>query len=151
MKQTWIRLAAVPAMAAGLLPAQNAGTSGPQPPAYPHHRFANRMEMMADVLDLTAAQREQAQSILASTQQSTQAIRQQLRQSHEALVAAIEAGNDDQIQQLAANQGVLQGQLTAIRGTAFAKIYALLTPEQKVKADQIYQNMKSMFARRFGA
>ena len=150
MKQTWIRLAAVPAMAAGLLLAQTPGTSGPQAPTN-HPRFANRMEMMATVLDLTVAQKEQAQAILASAQQSAQPVRQQLRQSRGSLVAAIQAGNDDQIQQLAANQGVLQGQLTAIRGTAFAKIYALLTPQQKVKADQIYQNMKSMFARRFGA
>jgi Spy/CpxP family protein refolding chaperone len=150
MKRNWIRLAAVPAMAAGLLLAQDPATGASQQPANQYPRFARLLNMIATALDLTAAQKEQAQSILADTRQSAQPIRQQLQQSRQSLVAAIKAGDNTQIDQIAANQGILQGQLTAIRGKAFAQIYALLTPQQKTKADQMYQNLRGMLAQRFG-
>ena len=150
MRRTWTRLAAVPAMAAGLLLAQDSGTGAPQQPAGQYPRFARHLNMMATALDLTAAQKEQVQTIVADARQSAQPIRQQLQQSRQSLVSAVKAGDNAQIEQIAASQGVLQGQLTAIRGKAFAQIYALLTPQQKAKADQIYQNLRGMFAQRFG-
>ncbi len=151
MKHIWIRFAAVPALAAGLMFAQNSGTTTPQQPANHQQRYAHHLDMMATALDLTAAQKEQAKSLLDSARQSAQPIRQQLKQSRAAMVAAIRAGDDAQIQQIANNQGVLEGQLNAIRGSSFAKVYALLNPQQKAKADQMYQNMKGMFQHRHGA
>lgn len=130
--------------------AQNAGVSAPQAPGGPQQRFQNHLNMMATALDLTAAQKEQVQSILSAARQSAQPIRQQLRQSHQSLVSAIKTGDNNQIDQVAANQGVLQGQMTAINGKAFAQVYALLTPQQKAKADQLHENMMGMFPHRLG-
>ncbi len=137
-------------MVAGLLLAQDPGTGASQQPANQYPRFARHLNMIATALDLTAAQKEQAHNILADARQSAQPIRQQWQQSHQSMVAAVKAGDSVQIDQIAANMGVLQGQLTAIGAKAFAQIYALLTPQQKAKADQIYQNLRGMSAQRFG-
>jgi Spy/CpxP family protein refolding chaperone len=150
MKHTWMRLAAMPAIAAGLLLAQNSATTAPQQPAGPQARSAHHFDMLATALDLTAAQKQQAQAILSAARQSAQPVMQQLKQSRQSLIAAVKAGDNAQIDEIATSQGVLEGQITAIHGKAFAQVYALLSPQQKAKADQMYQNMQSMFAHRFG-
>ena len=49
------------------------------------------------------------------------------------LRAAVQANNAGQIQQLAGNEGSEVGQLAAIRGSAMAKVYQILTPDQQQK------------------
>ena len=65
--------------------------------------------------------------------------------------AAAVKGNDvAQIHSLAAQQGNLRGQLLAMRSEAMAKFYATLTPEQKSKADQMHQRMRTRMRQRNG-
>jgi Spy/CpxP family protein refolding chaperone len=90
-------------------------------------------------LNLTDAQKAQAKSIFQGARQSAQPVRQQLTETRKSLRAAIKANNADQIQQLSATEGHEIGQLAAIRGSAFAKVYQTLTPEQKQKADALEQ------------
>jgi Spy/CpxP family protein refolding chaperone len=84
-------------------------------------------------LNLTPAQQAQEKAIFHDARQSAQPLRQQLRQTRQALHAAVESNNTAQIQQLASTQGSEIGQLMAIRSTAMAKVYQTLTPDQQQK------------------
>ena len=104
------------------------------------------LDRMAARLNLTDAQKQQAHSIMQSARESARPIAQQLKQNRLALHDAIKAGKPDaDIDQLAATRGNLTGQATAIRTKAFAKIYALLTPEQRTTADQLGSHRRGMF------
>ena len=148
MKNTLVRFAGMAALASGMVFAQT-----PAPPAQPQspaqrwqHRRGRMFDRMAARLNLTDAQKQQARSIMQSARQSARPIVEQLKQNRLALHAAIKAGKPDaDIDQLAAAQGNLMGQATAIRTKAFAKVYALLTPEQRTKADQLGSHRRGMF------
>ncbi len=148
MRNTLLRFTGAAALASGMLFAQ---TQAPpdQPPAPGQHRQWHRgriFDRIATQLNLTDNQKQQSKAILQSARESTQPIGQQLRQNRQALHDAIKAGKPDaDIDQLAANTGSLMGQMTAIRTKAFARIYALLTPEQRTKADQLGGRVRGMF------
>ena len=91
-------------------------------------------------LNLTDAQKAQAKSIFQGARQSAQPVRQQLMETRKSLRAAIKANNTAQIQQLSATEGNELGQLAAIRGSAFAKVYQTLTPDQQQKLDALQQS-----------
>ncbi|PYT23788.1 MAG: hypothetical protein DMG57_30855 [Acidobacteria bacterium] len=153
MKSTLVRFARLAALASGILLAQNpAPPAEGQPPA--QRRQWNRsqshrgqgFDKMAQKLNLTDSQKAQARSILDSARTSAKPIAQQLRQEQTALHEAVKAGRPDaDIDRLSSQVGNLEGQMTAIRSKAFAKVYALLTPEQRTQADQMHQQRRGMF------
>jgi Spy/CpxP family protein refolding chaperone len=104
---------------------------------------------IAQALNLTDAQKQQAQAIIQQTRQTVQPLRQQSKQNRQALMAAIQAGKGDvEIHQLALTQGNLAGQLAAARLEALAKFYSTLTPEQRAKADLMGQKLRQMIRQR---
>lgn len=148
MKKTLFCLAVVPVLASGMLFAQTPAPSNPaQTPT--QHRQWNRSQMfdrMAAKLNLTDDQKQQAKSILQAARGSSRPVVQQLRQTRQALRDAIRARKPDaDIDQISGNAGSLVGQMTAIRAKAFAKVYALLTPEQRTTADQMRDSVRGMF------
>jgi Spy/CpxP family protein refolding chaperone len=90
-------------------------------------------------LNLTPAQQAQEKSIFQGARQSGQPVRQQLRQTRQSLRGAVQANNPAQIQQLAQTEGSELGQLMAIRSTAMAQVYQILTPEQQQKLNALQQ------------
>ena len=148
MKNTLFRFAGAAICASGMLLAQTqAPPANAAPPA--QHRQWNRGRMLdnlATKLNLTDAQKQQAQSIMASARQSSKTVAQELRQTRHALWDAAKTGQPEaNIDQLSAKVGNLTGQLTAIRTKTFAQIYALLTPEQRTQADQMQHRGRGMF------
>jgi protein CpxP len=139
MKTTFVRFATVAAMAAGMALAQ--------PPAAPA-RHAMRGKMFQG-LNLTDAQKQQAKTFLQQAKQNAQPLATQLRANRQALAAAVKANDTAQIHSLAAQQGHLEGQLLGIRSEARAKVYALLTPEQKAKADEMRGKVRERTKQRF--
>jgi Spy/CpxP family protein refolding chaperone len=104
---------------------------------------------IAQALNLTDAQKQQAQAIIQQTRQTVQPLRQQAKQNRQALMAAIQAGKGDvEIHQLAITQGNLAGQLVAARAEALAKFYSTLTPEQRAKAALMRQQVRRMIKQR---
>ena len=99
-------------------------------------------------LGLTATQKEQAKTIFQDAKQTGQPVRQLLKQNREAMTAAVKANNTSQIQQLAVEQGNLEGQLVANQATAKAKFYAILTPDQQTKLDSMAQTLKNASAQK---
>jgi Spy/CpxP family protein refolding chaperone len=101
---------------------------------------------MATRLNLTEDQKQQTRSILQTARESSRPVVQQLRQRRQALRDAVKAGKSNaEIDQLSANVGNLAGQVATIRAQAFAKTYALLTPEQRTKADEMANHARGMF------
>ncbi len=120
----------------------------------PHFGFggdpSHRINMLATALDLTDAQKAQAQTLFDAARQQAEPVAAQLKQGHQTLAAAIKAGKSDaDLEQIASQQGALMGQMAGIHAKAFAKFYATLTPEQKTKADKLHQEMAGAFASRF--
>jgi Spy/CpxP family protein refolding chaperone len=129
------KLAACTAIAAlgavSLFAAETSATAG--------HHHGRRGAFLFKQLNLTPAQQTQAKSIFQDARQSAQPVQAQLKQTRQSLRAAVEANNTAQIQQLAGNEGSEVGQLAAIRGTAMAKVYQVLTPDQQQKLAALRQ------------
>src|SRR5271154_4947806 len=87
-----------------------------------------RGAFLSTYLNLTADQQAQEKSIFQGARETAGPLRQQLRQTRQSLRAAVQANNTAQMQQLAQTEGSELGQLMAIRSTAMAKVYQLLTP-----------------------
>ncbi len=153
MKRQLIKFAAVSALAAGMVFAQ-APSTNPQPGsnAVRQGRRAfkrHHMQRIAEQLNLTDAQKEQAKTIFQQARESARPVREQLKQNREELAAAVKAGKaDTDIQALSNTQGQLLGQMVAIRTEAAAQFYKILTPEQRAKADQLHQQFKERMQNR---
>lgn len=140
---TFKRLAAA---TAGVL-AITAGLAIAQPPAGPRHDGPrNPIAMLATALNLSDSQKAAAQTIFDQARQDAQPVADQLKQEHQAIAAAVKAQKSDaELSDLAASQGKLMGQMAAIHLKAFSHVYALLTPEQRDKADQMHEHISGMF------
>jgi Spy/CpxP family protein refolding chaperone len=151
MKHWFTRITATAALATGMLFAQ---TPAPQQGMGPHRMGMARTGMLdhlANYLNLTPDQKAQAKTIFQEARQTAQPVRDQLKQNRQALSDAVKTNKGDAaIDSLASNQGVLMGQLVANRTKAMAKVYALLTPDQRAKADQLKDHFQQRMGHRFG-
>jgi Spy/CpxP family protein refolding chaperone len=147
MNFNWIRIAAVPAVAAGMLLAQQAEPSNQEGRKMTHGRHGrhNMAGRLAQHLNLTEAQKAQAKSFFQEAQREAQPLAAELKQIRQAVHEAAKSGNQAEIDRLSARQGVVLGQMAAIRTKAMSKVYATLTPEQREKADQLQEKMKNRF------
>jgi Spy/CpxP family protein refolding chaperone len=101
------------------------------------------LDRVAQALNLTNSQKEQARTIYQHARETAQPIREEVKQNREKLSAVAKASNSEgDIQKLAQEQGRLLGKLIAIHTEASAKFYQLLTPEQRVKADQMHEQFR---------
>jgi Spy/CpxP family protein refolding chaperone len=112
------------------------------------HRHGRMGAFFSNQLNLTPAQQTQAKSIFQEARQSSQPVRQQLKQTRQSLHAAIQANDTAQIQQLSSTEGGEVAQLAAIRGTAMAKVYQILTPGQQQKLASLRQARQARRAAR---
>jgi Spy/CpxP family protein refolding chaperone len=107
-----------------------------------HAQGQKRMRVMKTVLNLTPAQVGQARAIFREANLSVKPLRQQLQETRKQIHTAVLAGDERQIQQLAATEGSQQGQIAAIRATSMSKVYKMLTPEQQQKFTALQEAMK---------
>ena len=127
-------LGVVMLVSAGRLMAQ-----GPvsQPAAGNAQDFAQRrLDFLSTFFNLTDAQKQQATDFFNAARQENQPLQESMKQARTTLVDAAESGDEAQLDQAAAKVGTLSGQIAAVRAKAFAKLYSVLTPEQRQKADQ---------------
>ena len=69
------------------------------------HRHGRRGAFLSSYLNLTPAQQAREKSIFQDARQSSQTIRQQLRQTRQSFRAAVQANNREQMQRLATTEG----------------------------------------------
>ena len=130
MTNKFLTMTLAGALATGLMFAQTAPTEGADRPA--RGRW-HKGRMGAD-LNLTDSQKEQAKSIFSASRDQAKPLMQQLRDARKALNDAAKSGAPEaEIDRLANSLGPIQAQLAAVQSKAFAKFYALLTPEQRTK------------------
>ena len=127
--------------AAALLPAtlsaQRFGPRADGAPPDPAAMVANQVERLTTQLSLTAAQASQATTIFTNAQSAAAPLRASLNTNHEAMRTAVKNNAILTIDQLAASNGLLSGQLEAIQNKANAAFYAILTVDQQAKFDPI--------------
>jgi Spy/CpxP family protein refolding chaperone len=143
MRNCFLRLAAVAVLATGALCAQAPATTPTQRVGtQPARRLGAglRPGRWIRTLNLSAAQKDQARSIFQQARQTAQPVRQQLQQNRQTLENAVISGSTGaEIQQLAAQQGTLLGQMLAIRSQAWSQFFNLLTPDQRTEASKMMQ------------
>lgn len=95
---------------------------------------------MTKELNLTADQQTQIKSIMQAERSKTQPLMQQLRQNEQAQNATITGNFDEeQARTFAGKQTQIMSDLIVERQRAKSQIYAVLTPEQRQKAQQLMQ------------
>lgn len=146
-QRSFMKVAAIAALAGGMAFAQTQASPSQPAPAETHQgrraAMRGRLDHLAQALNLTDSQKQEARTIFQQARESARPVRQELRQNRNALTAAAKvAKTNAEIEQLANNRGRLLGQLVAIRTEASAKFYQILTPEQRAKADQMHQQLR---------
>jgi Spy/CpxP family protein refolding chaperone len=127
-------------LASGLLLAQSAGVN-----MTVQERQEMRLNMMSSFLGLTDSQKSQLQSIWNDVRGSAQPLQRQIQQGRQALLAAVKDGKEQrEIDRLTREHGNLLAELTAKETAAFAKLFAVLNPEQQKKAEDLYARMPGM-------
>lgn len=138
MKKTLAAWTTMALLATGLAVAQGPAFDGAGRGAGAPGGPGNHLDFLALRLNLTDAQKAQAQAIFTAAETQSATVRTNLTTARTALTNAIKtAATPAQIDTLAANYGVLVGQLTAIETKAQAAFYAILTTEQKALYDAL--------------
>jgi Spy/CpxP family protein refolding chaperone len=100
-------------------------------PPSPSEMAQHQVERYTALLSLTAEQQTQATTIFTTEATSSSALRTNERGLHETLKTAIINNDTASITQTATSLGQLEGQMTALRATAEAGFYQILTATQK--------------------
>jgi len=105
------------------------------------------MGMMMDYLDLSDAQQAQIKQIFEKDKATIQPLREQERQSHEALIQLITSGNFDEAkaQSIAQQAAQVQAQLMVEHARIGAQAYQVLTAEQKAKLKEFMSKQQQRF------
>lgn len=103
----------------------------------PAQMVAQRVNMLARMLDLADDQRAQATRIFTDAQTASAAARTAMQTGRTNLTAAIKANNTANIDGAAQAIGTATTQLTSIEAKADAAFYLILTADQKAKYDQM--------------
>jgi protein CpxP len=98
---------------------------------------------MARELNLTDAQKQQVKAIFESTESSAEGIHTKLEDVHKQIDAATANGQFDeaQVRTLANQQAQLEADMLVEHLRAKSKVYSILTPEQRVKAEEMHKHM----------
>jgi periplasmic protein CpxP/Spy len=144
MTRTFPKLAAFITLAAGIIVAQGPSAKGLPGPTG-GRGLNGHVEHLAQALNLTDSQKEQARTIFRNARESSQPIQEELKRNRDRLILAAKSASETDIQSLAIEQGRLLGQLVAIRTRASSKFYQILTPEQRVKYDEERQQTRQKF------
>lgn len=131
-----LALAAGPAFAVTQSAGDTQGATGRQG----HHK-GWMLQHMTRALNLSDAQQTQIKGILQAERAKTQPIREQLHQSRISQNSSATTGAFDETQArtLANKQAQLMSDLMVERARTKSEIYAVLTPDQRQKAQQLMQ------------
>lgn len=143
--------AAVLAIGGFSVVAQAQGPGGGRGPGGPHGGPGALMGMLGTAIGLTDAQKAEIKTIFETARTSNASLHEELKASREAEKAAIKAGKSDaELAQLAASYSQLHVRMHTTRLQTEAKVYKVLTPEQRAKVEKLKEEMQSRMAGRFG-
>jgi hypothetical protein len=109
-------------------------------------RRQTREDLLFEKLKLNKEQKDAGTTILAAAREKAGPVRDQLNKGRQLIVGLIMQKHDDDVKKLMGDYAIVAAQMTAIETDAFAKLYALLKPNQQSKAPQAFELMAGMFA-----
>src|SRR6185436_10465421 len=106
---------------------------------------AEMLEHISKALSLTDAQKQQVKGIMDSVEVTASGIHAKLEDVHKQLGAATANGQFDetQVRTLANQEAQLEADMKVEHFRAMSKIFAILSPEQRVKAEELHKQMGS--------
>ncbi len=154
MKPNFLRFAMIAALGAGMAFAQAPAASAQPGAAKPgmHCPMARRQAMRhrwIKELNMTPAQQQQAKTFFRQARESTKTDRLALRENRRLLAQAVKTGNTAKINQLSSEEGHLIGKVIDARTEAMAKVYNILTPAQRAKAEQLHKQFRERMHQRW--
>jgi len=103
-------------------------------------RKASKAEQFVDKLKLNKEQRDEATNILSAARESSAQIRTDLNDRRIKLANGFMAAKSpEEMNALTAEYATVAAEMTKLEANTFAKIYALLKPNQQGKADQAFE------------
>lgn len=113
----------------------------------PQVRRLTRTEMLLDKLKLNKEQKEDAVKILSAAAEKAAPVGEVLSKGRMVIANTITGkGSEADLKKLLGEYTTISATMTAIEADAFAKLYALLKPNQQAKAPQAFELMEGMFA-----
>ena len=110
-----------------------------QSPAGVHRNAGGRQRAMLRRLtmrlNLTPDQQERVKGILKESRNQSRTLAAKVREEHQALASAVRSDSEQQIDQITQQNAQLNSQMEAMHLKQMAKVYAILTPDQKAKFD----------------
>jgi len=137
----------VPLFTAAALFAQSGTATNPQSAvaqdgasSHADHKSGRHRGMgrLSERLNLTPDQQQQVRGFFRQAAEAAKPIRSQLREQRSALQMAVKANSEQQIDQLTRQSADLRAQMQAIHAKAMAKVYSILTADQKAKFDALH-------------
>jgi Spy/CpxP family protein refolding chaperone len=111
----------------------------------------SKLDMIVEKLKLNKEQKDQVQTIFLAAVEESRPIREQIMTSRETIAEAMITGkSQDDIKKLLDQYASASAQMTGIETKAFAKVYALLKPNQQSKAPAAFEIMAGMFGAQAG-
>jgi Spy/CpxP family protein refolding chaperone len=126
---------------AGTLGAQQSTPSGENPSTTTGERAPRRSHNatrhLSRELNLTPDQQTKVKAIFADARQRGEALAPKMHEERAALKTALKKGDDREIDRILHQDAQLNADFRAVHVKAMAKVYAILTPDQKTKFDQL--------------
>ncbi len=109
----------------------------------PGKRHGDMLEHMSQALNLTDAQKQQVKAIMDSTEAAAEANHTKVEEIHKQLHAGVVSGQFDetQVRALANQKAQLDADMMVEHFRAMSKVFAILTPEQRAKAEELHKQM----------
>ena len=106
---------------------------------------ADMLEHMSRELNLTDAQKQQVKAVMDAVEPVAEGLHAKLEDVHKQIATATANGQFDetQVRNLANQQAQLEADLMVEHLRAMSKVYSILTPEQRVKAEAMHKHMES--------
>lgn len=125
--------------------------SGGMESGTPRVQRQSKLDTIAEKLKLNKEQKDQVQTIFLAALEESRPLGEQIMKGREAIAGAIIAGkSEDDIQKMLDEYAGLAAQMTGIEAKAFAKVCALLKPNQQQKAPAAFEIMAGMFGAQTG-
>jgi Spy/CpxP family protein refolding chaperone len=113
----------------------------------PQMRRQSRQDMLFDKLKLNKEQKEQASQILSAAMEKAAPTRDLLNKGRIVIANAITGkAGEDEVKKMLGEYAAVSATMTGIEADVFAKLYALLKPNQQSKAPQAFELLAGMFA-----
>jgi Spy/CpxP family protein refolding chaperone len=106
---------------------------------------AEMLEHMSRALSLTDVQKQQVKGIMESVEATASGIHVRLEEVHKQLKAATANGQFDEtlVRTLANQEAQLEADMKVEHFRAISKVFNVLTPEQRAKAEEMHKKMGS--------